>query len=182
MAKFKKILATVLSVAMLLSVNSQLLCVTAESSTTDTFIISAKSYAVNSLKETYGGNKVDGENLLTDVELTDSEAKRIAKRYSVLAVEKDVILTGDVAETSDDATIQWNLDAIGVTGAETSVVNANKVKVAIIDSGVSFTGDIFVSESADFVNDGNENPLFDDASGHGTAILELFVPRMMILE
>ncbi|MDD6021354.1 MAG: S8 family serine peptidase [Oscillospiraceae bacterium] len=122
------------------------------------------------MQETYGGNKVDGENLLTNVELTGSEARSLAKRYSVLAVEKDVILTGDTAEASDDAASQWNLDAIGVTGDETSVASGNKVKVAVIDSGISFTGDIFAMESADFVNDGNENPLFDDASGHGTAV------------
>lgn len=155
---------------MLLSANSQLLSVTADAATTDTYVISAKSYAVNSLQETYGGNKVDGENLLTNVELTGSEARSLAKRYSVLAVEKDVILTGDTAEASDDAASQWNLDAIGVTGDETSVASGNKVKVAVIDSGISFTGDIFAMESADFVNDGNENPLFDDASGHGTAV------------
>lgn len=170
MLKLKKTIAAALSAVMLLSSGSQLLSVTADASTTDTYVIEARSYAVNSLQATYGGERVDGENLLTDVELTGSEARTLARKFSVLAVEKDIVLTGDTAEETDEALSQWNLDAIGVTAGGEQTEPARRVKIAVIDSGISYTGDIFAEESINLTEDGNENPLFDDASGHGTAV------------
>lgn len=170
MTKLKKTIAAALSAVMLLSSGSQLLSVTADASTTDTYVIEARSYAVNSLQATYGGERVDGENLLTDVELTGSEARTLARKFSVLAVEKDIVLTGDTAEETDEALSQWNLDAIGVTAGGEQTEPARRVKIAVIDSGISYTGDIFAEESISLTEDGNENPLFDDASGHGTAV------------
>ncbi len=170
MLKLKKTIAAALSAVMLLSSGSQLLSVTADASTTDTYVIEARSYAVNSLQATYGGERVDGENLLTDVELTGSEARTLARKFSVLAVEKDIVFTGDTAEETDEALSQWNLDAIGVTAGGEQTEPARRVKIAVIDSGISYTGDIFAEESINLTEDGNENPLFDDASGHGTAV------------
>lgn len=170
MLKLKKTIAAALSAVMLLSSGSQLLSVTADASTTDAYVIEARSYAVNSLQATYGGERVDGENLLTDVELTGSEARTLARKFSVLAVEKDIVLTGDTAEETDEALSQWNLDAIGVTAGGEQTEPARRVKIAVIDSGISYTGDIFAEESINLTEDGNENPLFDDASGHGTAV------------
>lgn len=170
MLKLKKTIAAALSAVMLLSSGSQLLSVTADASTTDTYVIEARSYAVNSLQATYGGERVDGENLLTDVELTGSEARTLARKFSVLAVEKDIVFTGDTAEETDEALSQWNLDAIGVTAGGEQTEPARRAKIAVIDSGISYTGDIFAEESINLTEDGNENPLFDDASGHGTAV------------
>lgn len=170
MAKFKKTIAAALSAVMLLSASSQLLSVTADASTTEKYVISARSYAVGGLQATYGGERVDGENLLTDVELTGSEARSLSRKPGVLTVEKDIELTGDTAEETNEATRQWNLDAIGVTAGGEQTQPARRVKIAIIDSGISYTGDIFAEESINLTDDGNENPLFNDASGHGTAV------------
>ena len=170
MLKLKKTIAAALSAVMLLSASSQLLSVTADASTTEKYVISARSYAVGGLQATYGGERVDGENLLTDVELTGSEARSLSRKLGVLTVEKDIVLTGDTAEETNEATRQWNLDAIGVTAGGEQTQPARRVKIAIIDSGISYTGDIFAEESINLTDDGNENPLFNDASGHGTAV------------
>ena len=62
---------------------------------------------------------------------------------------------------------QWYLDAVGVSSADEA---ADKVKVALIDSGVSFSNEVEVAESVDFTDDSPTNPLFVDESGHGSAI------------
>lgn len=63
---------------------------------------------------------------------------------------------------------QWNLDAIHYTNSNKS---QDTIKVAVLDSGVSFDDDILVFERIT-INEKNEvdNELFDDATGHGTSM------------
>ena len=89
-------------------------------------------------------------------------------------MEKDIILTADLKHkkhkknNNSSEIVQWNLDALGIKNAEE---DSEKIKIAIIDSGISFSSEFAVSESKNFVeSDLNENPLFEDTSGHGTAM------------
>lgn len=49
--------------------------------------------------------------------------------------------------------------------------NKNTIKVCIVDSGIDYSSNIKVKESANFVESYTEkNPIFSDLSGHGTAV------------
>lgn len=67
----------------------------------------------------------------------------------------------------DMTVLQWNMDAIHVVNR----TETEPIKIALLDSGVSFDSDIETVEQVT-VNPENEmeNPLFDDATGHGTAM------------
>lgn len=64
---------------------------------------------------------------------------------------------------------QWNLKAIHLPQEREE--NQDEIKVAVLDSGVSFDKDVPM-ESNIAISDvlESENVMFDDASGHGTGI------------
>lgn len=105
--------------------------------------------------------------------LTESQAKRIDNKDFIVCVEEDITLTGSFDEEGkknveeSDTPNQWYLDAIGVEKAEKP---KNQVKVALLDSGVSYTDDVDVENSINFVDDTSTNPLFIDGNGHGSAV------------
>lgn len=73
----------------------------------------------------------------------------------------------------------WNKSMVN---ADDDVVNQarnnakDKIKIAVLDSGVDYCEAIDVAERENFVEDYEEtNPLFDDLSGHGTAIAGVIV-------
>lgn len=104
--------------------------------------------------------------------LTNQEVKEIKRNHTTIAIEEDIILSGSTEGKKKELTKtedlnQWYLDAIGIKERETS---EHKVKVALLDSGVAFSKDIEVTESINLVDESECNPLFLDASGHGTAI------------
>lgn len=61
----------------------------------------------------------------------------------------------------------WNRQMIQIENIEETGV---EIKVAIIDSGINFSDDITVVERKNFIPDGGKNVLYEDPSGHGTAI------------
>lgn len=70
-------------------------------------------------------------------------------------------------QNADMSTVQWNMDAMHIVRGSDEA----PVKIALLDSGVSFDPDIELAEQIT-VNPENqmENPLFDDTTGHGTAM------------
>lgn len=67
-----------------------------------------------------------------------------------------------------------NADNPVVTAAKEQVHDV--VKVALLDSGVDYTGTIDVNERIDFIGESEEEiPLWDDLSGHGTGVAGLIV-------
>lgn len=108
-------------------------------------------------------------------DLTEKDIKIIENDSNTLTVEEDVILTGNTDKKKKYNPVktedinQWYLKAIGV---ENTQIPVEKVKVALVDSGVSFSDDIEVTNSINFVDSESEqpNPLFLDESGHGTAL------------
>lgn len=138
-----------------------------DSGTESAYIIKTNAAYTEELRENLNG-VILNDNIITDVSLSPREAKQIEKRAGVLSVEEDIILTGAAEEDVDENDgLQWNLAAMGVTDVESSDYQP---KVALIDSGISYSSDITVTDSIDLVNDGNENPLFADSTGHGTAM------------
>ncbi len=78
----------------------------------------------------------------------------------------------DISE-EDKKNIEWSLDVINANNGEYSV-GKEPVKVAVLDSGVVATADIDVSKRINLIPwDENIELLFEDFSGHGTAIASI---------
>ena len=136
----------------------------------DTYLVMSNVSTIKKIQNTYGGEKSDDCSILTEVELTEKQVNKLERENRSIYIEKDIVLTGDLDNSEDTEYInQWNLEALGIGKNEEN--HNNKVKIAIIDSGVSFSGDFTLEESKNFIDDDlNENPIFNDASGHGTAM------------
>lgn len=113
------------------------------------------------------------ENIVV-TELHESEAESLLDNPNVLSVEENINfyasakskeLIGEKQQKYND----WNLQAIHMPYKEKT--NYRTAKVAIIDSGVSYSSDIDVKERINFTDNLSENPIFDDCIGHGTSIL-----------
>ncbi len=82
----------------------------------------------------------------------------------------------DISE-EDKKNIEWSLDVINANNGEYSV-GKEPVKVAVLDSGVVATADIDVSKRINLIpGDENIEPLFEDFSGHGTAIASIIAGK-----
>ncbi len=98
------------------------------------------------------------------------------------ALNEFQMLKGINQDMNFDATTEydaynWNfgmissLNTIMDSGSQEST--QEKIKVAIIDSGVNFSSDIEVAERKDFIDDRSEDDiyvLYEDFSGHGTSV------------
>ena len=71
---------------------------------------------------------------------------------------------------SKDSSVEWNMQMINADNNNTEV-NGEKVKVAVIDSGIDYTSDIDVYSRKNFVPGQDDvSILYEDISGHGTSI------------
>lgn len=116
------------------------------------------------------------------LELTKEQARELEKKESVELVEPDVQVQGSTIHYKDkkvkkiksrkaDKNREWNLQAIHTKQEKKKANGKNKVKVALLDSGVDLFNDIEVEESINLIPGEEEVlPLFWDTSGHGTSI------------
>lgn len=82
----------------------------------------------------------------------------------------------DISE-EDKKNIEWSLDVINANNGEYSA-GKEPVKVAVLDSGVVATADIDVSKRINLIpGDENIEPLFEDFSGHGTAVASIIAGK-----
>lgn len=78
--------------------------------------------------------------------------------------------TDEIENETEATDSQWYLDAINLP-EESDAVGTDKIKVEVLDSGVSFTDDIDIKERVNLIPGEEEvSPLYDDGCGHGTAI------------
>lgn len=121
------------------------------------------------------------ENCMALLNLTDKEADRIEKIQGIASLEKNILFTANEVVPIDEDAVdkfiesaekidfsQWNLEAIHLP--EDSSLTGEHVKIAILDSGISYTDNIKVQEYVDLIDSCNENPMFDDTTGHGTSM------------
>ena len=79
--------------------------------------------------------------------------------------------------SSINAEEQWNIDAINANEKEYEQVN-DKIKVAVLDTGVTATEDIDVIGRVNFIDgEENVNPLYEDISGHGTSVASVIAAK-----
>lgn len=107
--------------------------------------------------------------------LTKTDVEQIKQKDKNILIEKNVKFRAnwdekyvDPEKISDD----WNLDMINVQNADKKT--KNKIKIAIIDSGIDECDGIDVKERYNLVpSEKDVNPIFDDITGHGTAIASI---------
>ena len=64
----------------------------------------------------------------------------------------------------------WNLQMIQAGTAKSPEESARKIKVAVIDSGINFSTDLPVAVRKNFIPGDEPKVLYEDISGHGTAV------------
>lgn len=107
--------------------------------------------------------------------MTKTDVEQIKQKDKNILIEKNVKFRAnwdekyvDPEKISDD----WNLDMINVQNADKKT--KNKIKIAIIDSGIDECDGIDVKERYNLVpSEKDVNPIFDDITGHGTAIASI---------
>lgn len=113
-------------------------------------------------------------------DMTESEAKQIEKDSKVETVEEDVEVVASAEsdnQTADNLeNAQWNLKSINADTQESTP--SQKVKIALLDSGVDYQDGIDVKERVNLINDGEEfSPILEDASNHGTSIASVIAGK-----
>ncbi len=79
--------------------------------------------------------------------------------------------------TSIDVQEQWNIDVINANEQEYQQVK-DRIKVAVLDTGVTATDDIDVVERVNFISGEEDvNPLYEDISGHGTSVASVIAAK-----
>lgn len=124
------------------------------------------------------------QNNIAVLELDEADADRIEQMNGVVALEEDIILTANEEVPIDEEAVdelvesgeeipfsQWNMDAVNL--ADASGLSGSGVKVAVLDSGIASSEDLLVDGYTDLTDSGNENPLFNDSTGHGTGIASI---------
>lgn len=122
------------------------------------------------------------ENIIV-VQTTENEINEISAESGVVVIEKDVIVTAssenELINNSESSYVdrQWNLDVINADNDEYKIANAD-IKVAILDSGVTATSLLNVEKSINLIpGEENVHPLYEDGSGHGTAVASVIAAQ-----
>ena len=186
-----KMMTVVLVMSVIISLMSEYVPskVLAKEKEKDYVIVTKSQKAVKNLESKYE-NMIQDQVQKTDLleeehilvsKLTETEAEIIEKDQQVLAVEEDINVS---ASDLDDGSLQntdegtsWNLKSIHVD--EKQEVNpTEKVKVALLDSGIDYQEGLEVKERVNLIAEGEEiSPMFEDVSNHGTSIASLLVSK-----
>ena len=129
-------------------------------------------------------NKIDEGTL--SVSLSADEVSDLEEEYEEIQVEKDELVSGCSVKTKeevDEDDTEWNLKMINAQGNKNTagkhkVKKNQKVKVAIIDSGVDYSEDIDVVKRKNFIPGEDEvSVLYEDGSGHGTSVAGIIAAK-----
>ncbi len=132
-------------------------------------------------------NELQEENILV-TEMSEEEANQLQSEEGVLLVEEDGLVKASTYEnkektkatkkekSKDDIDKEWNIKAVKADDVEKDAIIASedKIKVAIIDSGLDMTDNIDVAGRINLIPGEEEVlPLFKDTTGHGTSIASI---------
>ncbi|MBO5072889.1 MAG: S8 family serine peptidase [Eubacterium sp.] len=137
------------------------------------------------------------ENQMASVTLTDREAEKLSAQKNITFVEEDVVVAASHTNTENDRirkknpiekvqksnSEEWNLRMIHADHARKIIGkkrnkgkkgNKDRVRIAILDSGVDYNTDMNIAATFSLVpGEEDMSPLFMDATGHGTSVAGL---------
>ena len=154
-----------------------------------------KSAKENEVYDQTNNKKLENNQVMV-LELTKKEAIQVEEMKGVESLEKDTRITANEEVAIDQKAVeqavrtkqemdlnQWNLEAVNMPDDQlvADTASGSAVKVAVMDSGITPLSGIEIAGTVDFANLGednvNENPLFDDPSGHGTGIAGMIAAK-----
>lgn len=108
--------------------------------------------------------------------LTSREVDELQGEQEIVAIEKDVQVKASgvkngrrMIRKKKKSDTGWNMQMI--RGQKENMSQGNdKVKVAILDSGIDYANDIEIEKSINLVSDEEISPLFIDITGHGSSV------------
>ena len=115
-------------------------------------------------------------NLPTDAPKETTTPENTVVPTKVPQVETEEIEEGDACFFPVENR-EWNMDMIRAKDSKVKKAKANpnrKIKVTMLDSGINYSSEVEVKERKNFLGEYEEmNCLYEDESGHGTAIAEI---------
>ena len=123
-------------------------------------------------------NRSDTEFTESTEDFTQEETEKQSETEEFQSVEKRAFIEKIMAEESNipsgGAEAEWNIQAVNADGLNTNARSTEKVKVALLDSGVDTISGI---ELADWTNMVEEEdsvlPVYQDLTGLGTGIASI---------
>lgn len=162
-----------------------------KSGTTDYIVVTNSGRALDEANKISNDSeellKINSKKTISKMTLDNNDLSQLKSIDGVTNVEKDIVLSGssnDNANSTEETDVldylfkdvntkdlnQWNLEPLGVDDIDTSP-SGEKVKVELLDSGVSWSDDIDVKYRENLIEeDAGINPLYEDYSQHGTGM------------
>ena len=162
-----------------------------KSGTTDYIVVTNSGRALDEANKISNESeellKINSKKTISKMTLDNNDLSQLKSIDGVTNVEKDIVLSGssnDNANSTEETDVldylfkdvntkdlnQWNLESLGVDEIDTSP-SGEKVKVELLDSGVSWSDDIDVKYRENLIEeDAGINPLYEDYSQHGTGM------------
>ncbi len=123
------------------------------------------------------------------VNLSAEEVTNVSNDESITFFEEDFIISANSLNCDNNRytvnkyqssthpkqnDYEWNIQAINAETLSEEVENQDKVKIAILDSGVDRISNVDVADSVCLVSEESQiTPMFEDMTGHGTAIASI---------
>lgn len=163
----KKMISLLMATTLVISFSVRSEVVKAKETSKDYIVTTITTKKSKELEQEYSDSRIGKKSKSNVISLTNSEVSELAKDKDVIAIESNIVLTGS-GETVKGDSWDWNIEMIN---AEDEFESGEKIKVAVIDSGVNYNSSINVTKRINLV-DGEDgmSPLYEDYSGHGTAI------------
>ncbi len=137
-----------------------------------------------------------GDNVAT-VEMTEDTAEELNETYDDVIIEENILLSASTKDKKAERRAlyeqwekeeaereevkkekrtepEWCVEAINADGLDEEVKDSQKVKVAVLDSGVDIVQGIDLAGTVNLVPEEKEiSPMFLDLTGHGTGIASI---------
>ena len=195
MIKIKKLISLTLATTMIagtvLSTHYMANETDEQKGTTDYIVVTNSGRALDEANKISNDSeellKINSKKTISKMTLDNNDLSQLKSIDGVTNVEKDIVLSGssnDNANSTEETDVldylfkdvntkdlnQWNLESLGVDDIDTSP-SGEKVKVELLDSGVSWSDDIDVKYRENLIEeDAGINPLYEDYSQHGTGM------------